>query len=217
MSTKRQTPKLEVLYGCIYVFKNILSEQECDELLEHFDKKEKHKATTVGYKMPSITDPDNIKAKEFDDENVRKGSIKFDKDLYSVPYGERLVMALDGYASEFGIKLFDDDVDFQLAIYDNVGDHFLMHEDHKMDIATFESRQRKVSASLQLSNDNEYKGCSLEVRLPIDDEGRRPNLIASRQKGDMIVFPSFAKHKVSKLESGVRNSMVLWYHGPAWR
>lgn len=217
MSTKRPVPKIEVLYGCIYVFKNILSHKECDELLEHFDKLEKRKATTVGYKMPSITSPDNLKAKEFDDDETRKGSIKFDKDLYNVPYGERLVMALDGYASEFGIKLFDDDVDFQLAIYDNVGDHFVMHEDHKMDIATFESRQRKVSASLQLSNDNEYKGCNLEVKLPMDDEGRSPNLIASRQKGDMVVFPSFAKHKVSKLESGVRNSMVLWYHGPAWR
>lgn len=217
MSMKRPVPKIEVLYGCIYVFKNILSEQECDELLEHFDNIKKLQATTIGYKMPSITDPDRLKLKEFNDDKTRKGSIKFDKDLYNVPYGERLVMALDGYASEFGIKLFDDDVDFQLAIYDNVGDHFVMHEDHKLDIASFESRQRKVSASLQLSNDNEYEGCNLEVRLPIDDEGRFPNLIASRQKGDMIVFPSFAKHQVSKLESGVRNSMVLWYHGPAWR
>ena len=217
MSTKKPTPKIEVLYGCIYVFKNILSEQECDELLEHFDKIEKSKATTVGYKMPSINNPDQLQAKECNDESVRKGSLKFDRDLYKVPYGERLVMALDGYASEFGIKLFDDDVDFQLAIYDNVGDHFVMHEDHKLDISSFESRQRKVSASLQLSNDNEYEGCNLEVRLPIDDNGNFPHLLASRQKGDMVVFPSFAKHKVSKLESGVRNSMVLWYHGPAWR
>lgn len=217
MSTKRPMPNIEVLYGCIYVFKNLLSEQECDELLEYFDNVEKLEAKTIGYNMPSITRPNDLKGVEFNNTKVRKGSIKFDKDLYKVPHGEKLVMALDSYASEFGIKLFDDDVDFQLAIYDDIGDHFVMHEDHKMDIASFESRQRKVSASLQLSNYNEYEGCNLEVKLPMDDEGKTPHLIASRQKGDMVVFPSFAKHKVSALESGVRNSMVLWYHGPAWR
>ena len=215
MSMKRQTPKLEVLYDCIYVFKNILSQEECDELLQHFDNLEKHKATTIGYKMPSITNEINVK--EFNDDATRKGSIKFDRDVYKVPYGERLVMALDSYASEFGIKLFDDDVDFQLAIYDNVGDHFVMHEDHKLDIATFESRQRKVSASLQLSNDNEYEGCNLQIKIPMDENGKDRVTMLSRNKGDMVVFPSFARHQVTKLESGVRNSMVLWYHGPAWR
>lgn len=214
---KRPMPKIEVLYGCIYVFKNILSHKECDELLEHFDNLEKQKATTISYKMPSTVNPDKLRHVEFNNEDIRKGSIKFDKNLYQVPYGERLVMALDNYASEFGIKLFDDDVDFQLAIYDNVGDHFTMHEDHRLDISSFESRQRKVSASLQLSNDNEYEGCNLNIRLPIEENGNRPMMISSRNKGDMIVFPSFAKHEVSKLESGVRNSMVLWYYGPAWR
>ena len=217
MSTKRPMPKIEVLYGCIYVFKNILSHEECDELLEHFDKLEKRKATTISHTMPSVVNPDKLQHVEFNNEDIRKGSIKFDKNLYHVPYGERLVMALDNYASEFGIKLFDDDVDFQLAIYDNVGDHFVMHEDHKLDIATFESRQRKVSASLQLSNDNEYEGCNLNVMLPMEENGNRPMMVTSRNKGDMIVFPSFARHEVTKLKSGVRNSMVLWYYGPAWR
>lgn len=217
MSMKKPTPKIEVLYGCIYVFKNILSDKECDELLEHFDNIERLEAKTIGYQMPSILNPDRNKRIEYNSHDTRKGSIKFDRNVYKIPYGERLVMALDGYASELGIKLFDDDVDFQLAIYDDIGDHFVMHEDHKMDIASFDTRQRKVSASLQLSNDNEYEGCNLEVRLPLDEEGKHPHLVASRQKGDMVVFPSFAKHKVSKLESGVRNSMVLWYHGPAWR
>ena len=217
MNMKRQVPKIDVIAGCIYVFKNILTHEECDELLEHFNDVKKHEAKTLSHQLPSKIDADKEKVIEYNDHGIRKGSIKFDRDIYKIPFGERLVMALDSYASEFGIKLFDDDVEFQLAIYDNVGDHFVMHEDHKMDIATFDLRQRKVSASLQLSESNEYEGCNLEIRLPLDEKGKFPDLVASRQKGDFVVFPSFAKHGVTKLESGVRNSMVLWYYGPAWR
>ncbi len=47
MSTKKPTPKIEVLYGCIYVFKNILSDKECDELLEHFDNIERLEALSL--------------------------------------------------------------------------------------------------------------------------------------------------------------------------
>lgn len=209
---KKPTPKIEVLYGCIYVFKNILSEQECDELLEHFDKVEKSKATTVGYKMPSINSPGKLQAKEFNDESVRKGSLKFDRDLYKVPYGERLVMALDGYASEFGIKLFDDDVDFQLAIYDNVGDKFNGHKDQDLSLLSFYSDIRKMSASLQLSRPEEYEGADLWL----SPDGKTKTS-ALTEKGSFTVFPSFVMHGIDPLKSGKRLALVLWYKGPAWR
>ena len=209
------TTDIKQKFEGIYYFQDLLTVDECNDIIEYFDKIHSFDAHVQG---PALDGE-----KFYNDSEVnpktRKGKVKFERGIEKVPHSFKLVSAMETAAGELGIILgdTDDHVDFQLAIYDDIGDHFVMHEDHKMDIASFDMRQRKVSASLQLSNDNEYEGCNLEIRLPIDDNGKFPHLLASRQKGDMVVFPSFAKHKVSKLESGIRNSMVLWYHGPAWR
>lgn len=209
-------PNVEVYNNGIWIFRNMLTSDECDELLEYYKDIEKHEATTVGIKQ-TIPGQDDINTISTYNKKIRKGSIKFARDLYKIPYGERLVMALDSYSADTGITLNDDDVDFQLAIYDNVGDHFTWHADHTPCLGTFDVSQRKISASLQLSDPEEYEGCDLLLKLPLDENGKRPTYYSSRAKGDLIVFPSFAQHCVTKLESGIRKSLVLWYMGPAWR
>jgi len=208
-------PNIQVLNNGIWIFQNLLTTKECDELLEFYKDKERLEATTIGIKQSAPGD--KIEVNDYKNEDVRKGHIKFSRNLYDIPHGERLVMALDNYAADTGVKLFDDDVDFQLAIYDNVGDHFVWHEDHKQCLGTFDTRQRKLSCSLQLSDTDDYEGCDLQVRLPQDEKGIKPVWTASRNRGDMIVFPSFANHRVTELKSGIRQSLVLWYNGPAWR
>lgn len=72
---------------------------------------------------------------------------------------------------------------------------------------------RKLSVVIQLSDSNEYEGGNFKFdsTLPAPD----PQLL--RQKGTVIVFPSFLSHMVEPVTSGERKSLVSWIEGPKFR
>lgn len=206
----RSTPKIN--QNAIYTFDNFFTPEECDEIKELFEKYEKEPAQTIGYKL------DNQKQFEQNSNEqpeMRKGHIKFpsDYDFKRTKYWDRIMMALDHVSQDTGIIVEDDDVDIQYTIYDNEGDFFDWHKDDLVSLANFKGLTRKLSATLQLSNSDEYEGCELWMRL----SGEGDNMIADKTKGSFVIFPSWLDHKVTKLESGVRHSLVFWYRGPAWR
>lgn len=69
---------------------------------------------------------------------------------------------------------------------------------------------RKVSFTLQISRPAEYEGGDLEFLLA--DRFR-----ASRERGAMIIFPSYFPHRVNTVTSGLRKSLVGWVCGPEFR
>ena len=71
---------------------------------------------------------------------------------------------------------------------------------------------RKISFSLQLSDPDDYEGGNIQF---IDESNK--NYIAPRQKGTLIIFDSRTKHRVCKVRSGVRKSIVGWVLGPRWK
>ena len=71
---------------------------------------------------------------------------------------------------------------------------------------------RKISFSLQLSDPDDYEGGNIQF---IDESNQ--NYIAPRQKGSLIIFDSRTKHRVCKVKSGVRKSIVGWVVGPRWK
>ena len=78
-----------------------------------------------------------------------------------------------------------------------------------MDIAKGYMSNRKLSMSVQLTDGSEYEGGNLEF---MDFKETGPRGI-----GDLIVFPAFLQHRVSKLTRGKRYAWVSWVHGPAYR
>jgi len=72
---------------------------------------------------------------------------------------------------------------------------------------------RKLSFVMQLTDPNEYTGGDLE--FDIHDE--KPDPMQLRNRGSAIVFPSFVRHRVVPVTSGVRYSLVTWYEGPCFR
>ena len=40
---------------------------------------------------------------------------------------------------------------------------------------------------------------------------------APREKGTIVVFPSFVQHRVTPITKGVRQSIVGWVSGPPYR
>lgn len=71
---------------------------------------------------------------------------------------------------------------------------------------------RKLSFVLQLSNPDDYEGGNLQL---MDEEGQ--SYIAPRKQGTVILFDSRTRHRVQKVRSGVRKSIVGWVVGPRWK
>tara|TARA_B100001778_G_scaffold88248_1_gene71807 strand:- start:1534 stop:2151 length:618 start_codon:yes stop_codon:yes gene_type:complete len=71
---------------------------------------------------------------------------------------------------------------------------------------------RKLSFSLQLSDPEDYKGGELEFI----DNSNKP-FLAPKQRGTMVVFDSRVRHRVRKVKSGLRKSIVGWVIGPRWK
>lgn len=94
----------------------------------------------------------------------------------------------------------------QLARY-REGDFFDWH----LDFGAGEISHRKLSISVQLSDPDEYEGGDLQFMV-------NQNIInAPREKGTVIIFPSFILHRVTPIIKGTRHSIVAWLGGPPYR
>ena len=71
---------------------------------------------------------------------------------------------------------------------------------------------RKLSLVMQLSDPEEYEGGELQIMVG----GDKPISI-NKQKGLVVVFPSWAVHQVTPVTKGLRQSLVAWVSGPNFR
>jgi PKHD-type hydroxylase len=97
--------------------------------------------------------------------------------------------------------------DLQFTVYDSKENG---NYDWHMDIGTDNTSNRKISLTIQLSDESEYEGGDLEFML-------HRNIIKSdRTKGTIILFPSYLQHRVTPVTKGIRKSLVVWIYGPAF-
>lgn len=87
------------------------------------------------------------------------------------------------------------------------GDHFDWHGDR---IASDGDRGRRLSITVQLSDPADYEGGDLLLLPPAAPPGAA--LVASRARGDAVVFRSEVLHRVAPVTRGERVSLVLWLH-----
>jgi PKHD-type hydroxylase len=100
--------------------------------------------------------------------------------------------------------------DLQFAEYnENQKGFYSKHNDcgNKDDIENFVD-VRKISFSIQLSDESEYEGGDLIFYM----NGRKK--IAPKSKGTIIFFKSDVVHEVKPVKTGIRYSLVSWVNGP---
>jgi len=105
----------------------------------------------------------------------------------------------------FGFELLGLVDEVQFATYAE-GDRFDWH----LDTGGGQTSTRKISMSVQLSDESAYTGGDLEFCACSELEYRR-------RQGTIIVFPSFLGHRITPITSGVRRSLVAWAHGPVFK
>ena len=93
----------------------------------------------------------------------------------------------------------------QLSRY-TLGQFYNKHVDFNGNPDT-KSHTRKLSMSVQLSDENTYDGGDLIIHF-----GGK-HFISRRLKGSVIVFDSRLTHEVTPIIRGERYSLVKWFHG----
>jgi PKHD-type hydroxylase len=71
---------------------------------------------------------------------------------------------------------------------------------------------RKLSFSLLLSDPDTYEGGNLQL---MSEDNK--SYYAPRKRGTIILFDSRTQHRVQKVKSGVRKSLVGWVCGKRWK
>lgn len=86
-------------------------------------------------------------------------------------------------------------------------EHYTWHCDS---FGSYQNFERKISASILLTDPNHYEGGEFEIVL-----GGNVNnpVIVKPKKGDVIFFASWMPHRVTPVKSGVRKSLVCWVLG----
>ena len=69
---------------------------------------------------------------------------------------------------------------------------------------------RKISMTILLSPDKEFEGGDLEFM----SEGNKPPQLV---QGQAIFFCSLIRHRVAKVEKGIRRSLVMWFGGTPFK
>lgn len=103
---------------------------------------------------------------------------------------------------------------FNIATFENIQfteyeesyqGHYAWHTDLGPDANT-----RKLSVVVQLSDPSEYEGGELQYKIG-DEESTVP-----KEKGYVIIFPSFILHRVTPVTKGTRRTLALWTTGPSF-
>ena len=95
----------------------------------------------------------------------------------------------------------------QYTLYDKNG-HYAWHRDFNGQQLVENKYIRKLSATVQLSDPNDYVGGELEIETMSGEICRM-----TKEQGSLTVFPSYLKHRVTPVTKGIRKSLVLWLIG----
>lgn len=162
------------------------------------------------WKMPYITMPPNIWEKLWNQITL------FNKNTYK-------------------FKLYDD-VDkheFNIIRYNQKGQFFTAHRDERPNLSHVIRRipMRKISITVQLSDESEYGGSDLQIAetftrkdvlseptLNIDQQHMpeskfRHQFKTLKKKGSLTIFTSFQLHNITPLEWGSRDVLVCFIQG----
>ena len=143
------------------------------------------------------------------DKNYRISKVCFIKDKDIEEKIWRYI--LDANAQAFGFDIVKDFA-VQFGEYKGKDKGFYdWHIDQSM--ITDKLLDRKLSIVIQLSDKSEYSGGKLEFEI----DGEILTFDSFENKGSVIVFPSFIRHRVTPVTKGVRHSLVSWIKGPNFK
>ncbi|MCH8173100.1 MAG: 2OG-Fe(II) oxygenase [Proteobacteria bacterium] len=180
-----------------------LSAAHCDQVIE-LGKKYPAKDAQVGY----------------GDKHMERKGLRRSELRWISPQEAMVTNLLWYYANIANRNSFGVDAfwlyDIQLTAYHGEDQgYYNWHQDCFFEQAT--PYQRKLSLIVQLSSPDEYEGGELMFTTQYVTGWNEQKAQKIKEKGTVIVFPSFYTHKVNPVTKGTRRSLVAWIEGPSWK
>ena len=181
-------------YSEYVYYQGLFLPHEIDRILDLWKEDKTIKATLSGNNT-------------YDDE-LRKSSVMFIKEEKENEwiYNKLAGLAMNCNNERYWFDILGFHHELQLTRYSE-GDFFDWH----LDFGAGEISARKLSITMQLSDPDDYEGGDLQFMI------NQKVVNAPREKGTIIVFPSFINHRVTPITKGVRQSIVGWVSGPPYR
>lgn len=177
------------------IYRNAFSEQECERLIE------------LGRQSGSADAALDKGGDTIQQAQYRSGAASWlspTDESTRWAFEKSLALMHKANATNWDFQLNGEDAFLQFTSY-YVGDFYDWHldigESHQ------DTGKRKLSLVLQLSDPAEYSGGDLE--LFVQREPRN----APRDRGTVIIFPSYNLHRVTPVTDGSRFSLVHWATG----
>ena len=174
------------------IFPSAFTDNQINKILDLVSNQSLLNASTFSSKIPS--------------KDIRKSKVCWLSE-------EWIKMLLWEYVLKTNKKSFqidiENDSEIQFIEYrHNENGHYDWH--HDVNWNGQQGADRKLSITIQLSDSNDYVGGDFEfdeIKTNVD----------FKSQGTIIVFPSYLRHRVLPVTSGVRKSLVAWFYGPKWR
>ena len=182
-------------------FSQLVTKAQAKDIIKWFhDNCKWHSAKT--YKTVAGTGEEDL--------DTRKGQVMFART--NPPHTKLMVDLIHHVAVKYNIAITDGEIDWQFVKYE-VGDFFGNHRDSYPTINGMndELGVRKLSLTVQLSEESEYEGG--ELRLENDTSGAYH---LNKEIGQGVVFPSWIRHEIKPITKGTRYALVAWQRGPFW-
>tara|TARA_B100000282_G_C31593451_1_gene426744 strand:+ start:72 stop:626 length:555 start_codon:yes stop_codon:yes gene_type:complete len=174
-----------------WIWESNIPDTVCDQIIDCSNKIQYEKGGTE---------------KDADGGNWRKVDVKFLYEEFnwinSLMYG--YAMFANSQNFNYDLSLYDKEAP-QLSHY-KLGQYYGKHMDFNGS-SEFVAYTRKLSMSIQLSDEKSYDGGDLILYY---DEQKYPT---PKSKGTIIVFDSRITHEVTPVIRGERYSLVKWIHG----
>lgn len=176
-------------------------------LTNYFTPEEVQKIRAIWDDAKAIASKVNKSGSEIDREDLRRSQIMFiDGAEHEWIYTKLAAACLQINTNRFKFDLTGFQTALQLANY-GPDDFFEWH----MDYGAGDISNRKLSITVQLSDESEYEGGDLQFMI------NHNSVSAPKTLGTAIVFPSYAQHRVLPVTKGNRLSIVGWIGGPPYR
>lgn len=147
------------------------------------------------------------------DTNIRESStrwVRFNKHTrLHKSINSEVMLFVNNHIWQFGFDIYQTTYNIQHTTYVE-GGHFIEHADTLPTVGKY-AYDRKLTAIIMMSPKNSYTGGELYVKCGHTD------IHMDMDKGGIALFPSYLKHRVEKVTSGVRQTLVCWIVGPLWR
>lgn len=175
-------------------YKGLFLPHEIDKIINFWEKEKTIKATVTG--------------EDKYNKDLRKSSVMFIENSKENDwiYNKLASLAINCNNERYWFDLLGFHQKLQLTRYSK-GDFFDWH----LDFGKGEISARKLSITVQLSDSNEYEGGDLQFMI------NKEIVTAPREKGTIVIFPSFIMHRVTPITKGKRQSIVGWVSGPPFK